>query len=341
MNTHNKNYQQLTQELRYQIFAYRKTGMKIRAISIEVGMHFSTVSRELRRNSVNGNYDPVVAHQLSQFRKKKAQKAHKRDEKTDRIIRQYLMLGWSPESISQRLYIEMETQYQLSHSTIYRRIQENKTQGGTLHSHLPMFGKTRWKGGKRNKNASAKLIPNRVDITSRPAIVDSRERLGDWEGDTVHGQNAHLVTLVDRASRFTLAKRVLRKTKEEVGNAMISLFGKVHTVLTVTLDNGGEFADHVRVALATSADIYFAKPYASWQRGTNENTNGRIRRFWPKKFDMATLTDEEIEDTILMLNLTPRKVLGGLTPMEVFTGRRVALITQLSGFRLCVTQLAP
>ena len=108
---------------------------------------------------------------------------------------------------------------------------------------------------------------------------------------------------------------------------MISLLGKVHSVLTVTLDNGGEFADHVRVARATGADIYFAKPYASWQRGTNENTNGRIRRFWPKKFDMATLTDEEIEDNILMLNLTPRKILGGLTPMEVFTGRRVALIT--------------
>ena len=108
---------------------------------------------------------------------------------------------------------------------------------------------------------------------------------------------------------------------------MIRMLKKVHSVQTITLDNGGEFADHVRVSKATGADVYFAKPYASWQRGTNENTNGRIRRFWPKKFDMATLTDQEIEDRILLLNLTPRKVLGGLTPLEAFTGIRVALIT--------------
>jgi IS30 family transposase len=158
-------------------------------------------------------------------------------------------------------------------------------------------------------------------------VVESRIRLGDWEGDTVHGQNAHLVTLVERTSRFALVKRVYSKTKEDVANAMIELFRKVHTVLTVTLDNGGEFADHVRVAKEIGAAIYFAKPYASWQRGTNENLNGRIRRFWPKMFDMATLTDKEIEDYVFLLNMTPRKVLRGLTPLEVFTGKRVALIT--------------
>ncbi|SQH77857.1 transposase (fragment) [Shewanella benthica] len=188
--------------------------------------------------------------------------------------------------------------------------------------------------GKRGEKAAkgigmrgARLIPDRVDISERPEIVESRERLGDWEGDTVHGQNANLVTLVDRKSRFTLVQRVFSKTKEEVANAMIELLGQVHTVLTVTLDNGAEFADHVRVSNETGASMYFAKPHASWQRGTNENTNGRIRRFWPKKFDMATLTEQEIEDRILLLNLTPRKVLGGLTPFEDFTSKRVALIT--------------
>ena len=108
MNTQNKHYQQLTQEPRYQISALRKTGMKIRAIAAEVGVHFSTVSRELRRNSTDGIYDPAVAQQLSQDRKKKAQKAHKRDAKTDRIIRQYLLLGWSPEAISLRLCVGWE-----------------------------------------------------------------------------------------------------------------------------------------------------------------------------------------------------------------------------------------
>jgi len=327
MNKQNKNYQQLTRELRYQISALRKAGMSVRAVASIVGVHFSTVCRELNRNVTVSGYSPSIAQHLSDIRKRTAKKTHKRSEKTDHIIRESLTLGWSPESISQRLKLEHKADRQLSHTTIYRRIVEDRHQGGRLFCTLPRFGKTRWKGGKRNKKAGVRIIPDRVDITQRPVVVNDRKRLGDWEGDTVHGQNAHLVTLVDRTSRFTLVQRIFSKTKEEVANAMINMFSKVHSVLTVTLDNGGEFADHVRVAKTTNADVYFAKPYASWQRGTNENTNGRIRRFWPKKFDMATLTDEQIEGRILLLNLTPRKVLGGLTPMEVFTGRRVALIT--------------
>ena len=327
MNKHNKHYRQLTQEPRYQISALRKTGMKVRAIALEVGVHFSTVSRELCRNASRDGYDPVIAHQLSKNRKITADKANKRHERTDAIIKEFLTFRWSPETISQRLKIEAKEHEQLSHSTIYRRIEVDRQQGGVLFRKLPRFGKTRWKGGKRNKKAGVRLIPSRVDIAERPKVVDDRERLGDWEGDTVHGQNAHLVTLVDRTSLFTLVERVLKKTKEQVAEAMIRMLKNVHSVLTITLDNGGEFADHVRVSQATGADVYFAKPYASWQRGTNENTNGRIRRFWPKKFDMATLAEQEIKDRILLLNLTPRKILGGLTPLEAFTGRRVALIT--------------
>lgn len=161
----------------------------------------------------------------------------------------------------------------------------------------------------------------------RPELVEHRSRLGDWEGDLVHGVNASLVTLVDRKSRFTLAERVIRKSKEAVADALINMLGKVHSVFTVTLDNGGEFAEHDRVSQETGANVYFAKPYASWQRGTNENTNGRLRRFWPKRFDLASLSDEEIHDGVFILNLTPRKVLDGLTPLEAFTGRRVAPIT--------------
>ncbi len=327
MINQNKHYQQLTQEPRYQISGLRKAGMSLRAIAQEVGVHFSTVSRELRRNATESGYSPGIAHQKSETRRKTAPKAHKHTAKTDDIIKECLLLGWSPETISQRLKVEAEIHEQLSHSTIYSRIEEDRQQGGILHRKLPRFGKTRWKGGKRYRQAGVRLIPDRVDISNRPEVVDKRERLGDWEGDTVHGRNAHLVTLVDRSSLFTLVERVLRKTKSLVADAMIKMLRKVKSILTITLDNGGEFADHVRVAKATGADVYFAKPYASWQRGTNENTNGRIRRFWPKKFDMATLTDEEIESRILLLNLTPRKVLGGLTPLEAFTGRRVALIT--------------
>jgi IS30 family transposase len=300
--------------------------MSLRKIAEEVGIHFSNVSRELRRNSTASGYDPKVAQQLSDKRRCTAHKAHKRQDTTDKVIRESLSLGWSPDAISERMALEKK-HTPLSHVTIYRRIEEDKQQGGQLYRKLPRYGKKRWKGGKRGRNAGAKLIPNRVDISERPAIVETRTRLGDWEGDTVHGQNATLVTLVDRKSRFTLVKRVFSKTKTEVAAAMIELLQQVHTVLTVTLDNGGEFADHEKVSEEIGADIYFAKPYASWQRGTNENTNGRLRRYWPKKFDIATLTDQEIADRVAILNLTPRKVLGGLTPIEVFTGKRVALIT--------------
>ncbi|MFT5725913.1 MAG: IS30 family transposase [Desulforhopalus sp.] len=327
MNKQNKHYQQLTRDLRYQISALRKAGMSVRSVAGIVGVHFSTVSRELNRNTTVTGYSPSTAQHLSEIRKRTARKAHKRCDKTDQIIREWLSVGWSPESISQRLTLEQTAGGQLSHTTIYWRIVEDRQKGGCLFYRLPRYGKTRWKGGKRNNKAGVRLIPGRIDITQRPTVVNKRTRLGDWEGDTVHGQNAHLVTLVDRTSRFALVQRIFSKTKKEVANAMINMFSKVHSVLTITLDNGGEFADHARVAKTTNADVYFAKPYASWQRGTNENTNGRIRRFWPKKFDMATLTDEQIEDRILLLNLTPRKVLGGLTPLEVFTGRRVALIT--------------
>ena len=220
----NKNYHQLTEEQRYHISGLRKAGMQLRIIADAVGVHYSTVSRELNRNSVSGIYAAGEAHILTDSRRRSSFKADKRSSQTDEVIRTGLLLGWSPEAISCRMKVEKLSSQQLCHTTIYRRIEADRRGRGSLYTNLPMHGKTRWKGGKRNKNASAKLIPNRVDISERPREVDQRLRIGDWEGDTVHGVNAHLVTLVGRYSRFTLAKRVVRKTKEEVSNAMITLF---------------------------------------------------------------------------------------------------------------------
>lgn len=321
-------YRQLTQAQRYQIWSLRATGYKLRPIATKVGAHYSTISRELRRNTSPDGYEPKSAHDQSVLRRSAAEKSTKVLAKTNDIIAKGLQLEWSPESISQRMIAEkLPLAEQLSHTTIYRRVANDKQQGGQLYRDLPRFGKTRWKGGKRNRNAGVLLIPGRVDITERPCVVDQRERLGDWEGDTIHGQSAHLVTLVDRKSRFTLAERVFSKHKHVVGDALIKLLNQVSLKQTLTLDNGGEFADQIRVSKESKVAIFFAQPYASWQRGTNENTNGRIRRFWPKKFDIGSLTDEEIEDRIFQLNCTPRKILGGLTPFEAFTGMRVALIT--------------
>lgn len=322
----NKNYRQLTQEQRYHISGLRKAGSAIRAIANDVGVHYSTISRELSRNKEEGCYEPAKAHYLFLERRKRAYKFSKRSKTSDENIRQGLLLGWSPEAISLRMKLEKPEEQCLSHSTIYRRVDDNRAAGGSLCTNLVRYGKARWKGGRRNRQAGAKLIPNRVDISERPAVVDQRARLGDWEGDTVYGVNAYFVTLVDRLSRFTLVERVKNKTKEKVAEAMIKLFRKVHSALTVTLDNGGEFAGHQKVHDAVGVDVFFAKPNASWQRGTNENTNGRLRRLWPKKFDISKLTEEKIETEVFCLNLTPRKVLEGRTPLEVFMGRNVALI---------------
>ena len=147
-------------------------------------------------------YSPSAAQDLSEVRKRTARKAHKRSDITDQIIRESLSAGWSPESISLRLKLEQTAGRQLSHTTIYRRIVEDRKQGGCLFYRLPRFGKTRWKGGKRNNKAGLRLIPWRIDITQQLAVVNKRTRLGNWEGDTVHGQNAHLVTLVEKWSRF-------------------------------------------------------------------------------------------------------------------------------------------
>ena len=181
----NKHYLQLTQEPRYQISALRKTGMSLRKIAEEVGIHYSSVCPELRRNSTEAGYDPLVAQQLSDKSRRTAHKADKRQKATDKIISDGLMLGWSPEAIHKRIEVE-NPHLSLSHTTIYRRIEEDKQQGGQLYSKLPRYGKRRWKGGKRGHNSGVKHIPNRVDISERPAIVETRERLGDWEGDTVY-----------------------------------------------------------------------------------------------------------------------------------------------------------
>ncbi|MDP0562327.1 MAG: IS30 family transposase [Candidatus Endonucleobacter sp. (ex Gigantidas childressi)] len=157
-------------------------------------------------------------------------------------------------------------------------------------------------------------------------MLNLRSRLGDWDGDTIFGQGAYLVTLVDRKSRLTLIGKVDTKHAEVVAESMIKLLKRVSSVCTVTLDNGGEFAAHEKVAKAMNADIYFAKPYASYQRGADENTSGIIRRTWPKKMVLSHLTEDDVRTMEMLINTMLRKVLGGRTPLEVYTGQPIALI---------------
>jgi IS30 family transposase len=318
MSTQSKHYQQLTQCQRYQLQSLHRKGFSLRQIAIDIGSHHSTVSRELKRNIDGKQYCAKTAEILKEKRKVAKLKFSKSDERHNDMILNGLLMGWSPENLSIRMKLELPEGSALSHTTLYRRIARNKKQGGTWYKKLPRYGKQHGKGGKRKAGKS--MIPDRVDISNRPDIVESRTRLGDWEGDTVHGQDATLVTLVDRKSRLILLAKVPDKKAETVCNAMSELLCRVSDVHTITLDNGGEFSRHGKVSEVTQAEVYFARPYASWQRGTNENTNGLLRRKWPKKMALGSLEEQEIKDMELRLNMMPRKVLGGRTPIEVYTG---------------------
>ena len=322
MSTQTRRYKQLTLGQRHQIQVLLKGHMQ-KEIAAAVGISDGALSRELSRNTGDQGYCPEAAHALATKRRVSAKKHTKSDERHLPIVKKGLSLGLSPENIACRMKLEVPD-IALSHTTIYKRIANNKAHGGTLYKQLPRFGKRRCKGGKRKAGRS--LIPNRVDITERPGVVELRSRLGDWEGDTVYGQDAHLVTMVERKSRLTLLGKVDTKRAEIVADTLIRMMKRVQKTRTITFDNGGEFADHQRLAKAINADIYFAKPYASYQRGTNENTNGIIRRTWPKKMALGNLTKEDLETMELLINTMPRKVLGGKTPIEVYTGQSIALI---------------
>jgi len=184
----------------------------------------------------------------------------------------------------------------------------------------------RHSGKKYNKRSSVAAgrghIPNRVDIDERPKIVEQKTRIGDWEGDTIIGakHQGAIVSLVDRCSKFTVLKKIDRKTAELVTKAAVEKLGGLSLlllVITITLDNGKEFADHVTIADKLGAKVYFAKPYHAWERGLNEYTNGLIRQYLPKSTDFTQVSDEMVQEIEDKLNNRPRKILGYKTPMEV------------------------
>jgi IS30 family transposase len=230
----------------------------------------------------------------------------------ERLIRK----EWSPEQISG--WLMANCGLQISHERIYQYILLDKHAGGDLHRHLRCQNKRRKRYGSYERRGTLK---NRVSIDERPAIVETRLRLGDWEVDTIIGKGHHqaIVSLTERKSRLALLRRVERKTAHAVADAVIDLLKPIRSNLyTITADNGKEFADHERIADKLQAEVYFAHPYSSWERGANENMNGLVRQYFPKKKGFAAITDQDIEHVIKRLNNRPRKCLGFKTPNQVF-----------------------
>jgi len=313
----NQHYTHLTQEERYQIYAYKKAGFTYQAIADELERHISTIKRELKRNQGLRGYRPQQANRLAQSRQMSKPKAIKFNSSLERVVTEKLMLDWSPEQIQGRLH--RKGRHCVCPATIYAFIRRDKRNGGKLYKHL------RHKKRYKQRTGATELrghIRHRVSIDQRPEIVEQKTRIGDWEADTVIGSSHQgvIVTLTERYSRLTLIAKTNTKKASVVSDAIIRLLEPYQEHLkTITYDNGKEFAYHEKVSQALSVSSYFTHPYSSWERGLNENHNGLIRQYLPKKEPFHDVSEQKIDWIEKRLNTRPKKVLNFQTPTEVYT----------------------
>ena len=305
------NYKQLTYGQRYLIYHLLRMGYRQTKIAEVVGVHRSTISRELKRNKGKRGYRYKQAQRMAEKRKDKAKTRITNEEWM--IIESCLRKDFSPEQTSH--WVLNYCGIQASPEWIYQYIWENKKHGGQLYQHLrrkKKYRKRSQKGDFRGK------IPNQKSIEERPEIVERRKRVGDWEADTIigKGKKGAIVTLVDRKSRFLRMGLVEQRTKEAVKDTIIALLMN-YPVHTITFDNGKEFAAHEEISLQLEAETFFAHPYASWERGTNENTNGLIRQYIPKNATFSSLSNHDICFVENRLNARPRKCLDFKQPMVI------------------------
>jgi IS30 family transposase len=316
-----RTYRQLTQVQRYQIYALKKTGHSHTEIAEVIGVDKSTVSRELKRNRGGCGYRPQQAHSLAMERRQKG--VPRITPETWAVVERLLQQDWSPEQISGRL--KQEQGICISHEWIYRYVLTDKQAGGDLYRHLRCQKKRRKRYGKYDRRGKLRNCRN---IEERPKLVNCRKRLGDWEADTLLGKNhkSVMLSLTERKSRFTLLGKVPQRTAQAIRKQTLRLLlpiaDKVHTL---TSDHGKEFACHEQIAQALHLKFYFAHPYAAWERGTNENTNGLLRQYFPKKQDFHFVSNNAIEQAMSRLNLRPRKCLAFKSPFEGFFKQSVAL----------------
>lgn len=311
-----KSYTQLTQEQRYQIHAFLKSGLNQSVIATELGVHKSTICRELQRNTGQRGYRPQQADGMAKARQQQRAASLRIEAGTWSIVEEKLRLEWSPEQVSG--WLLASAVISVSHERIYQYIYADQSQGGTLHEHLRCRKLRRKRYGKYDRRGQ---IPNRMSIDERPPVVAAKTRVGDWEVDTIvgAGRRQALVSLTERKSKLTLLHKVERATSEAVQAAITKLLAPLQSrVHTITSDNGREFARHQEIAQALGADFYFAHPYSPWERGLNENTNGLVRQYFPKNTDLANISQQQVDAVMKSLNHRPRKTLDFDTPHQVF-----------------------
>ncbi len=324
-----KQYQQLKKEERFYIWNALRTGSTQKEVAIALGRSPSTICREIKRNRYRNTKIYTYHWALEILRMRKWRVARTKHRKlnlaiTEKIVH-LIQCFLSPEQVSG--YLKKHHDISISHETIYRYIYADKERHTSLKPFLRQGAKKRRK--TYGSGARASIIPNRICITKRPNIIEKKSRIGDWECDTVvgHDKKSVLVTVVDRTSLFTCCSRVFGRTSEIVSSAIIRML-KPHRdkVLTLTFDNGSEFVKHEKIARALNAETYFAHPYSSWERGINENTNGLLRQYFPKKTDFKYITWKQVKDAVEQLNNRPRKTRNYLTPNQLFNNKFVPLL---------------
>lgn len=312
-----RTYTQLTRGKRYQIQALLKANFSHSKMAFFLKVHKSTISREIRRNRGHKGYRPRQAHEKTLARRYAAAKRIKMTPVMIELVDHYLCQDFSPEQVSG--FLARNHDLKISHETIYKHIWSDKKNGGTLYKHLRQSNRTyRKRYGSKERRGR---ITGQVSIDLRPAVVETKARIGDWELDTITGKNSkgYLITVVERKSKLTLIKRVPDRQSDQVVKAIVQLLKPYKDkVFTITTDNGREFARHSKISKSLKADVYFAHPYCAWERGLNENTNGLLRQYFPKKMDFRKIDDKSIEHAMERLNNRPRKTLAFATPNEVF-----------------------
>ena len=306
----------MTQPQRYEISALHKAGHGPSQIAEVVGVHRTTISRELKRNKSPNGYFAQAADQRAHHRRAHVRRPLKWTGRCRRLVEGKLRHQWSPEQIAD--WLERDQAISISHERIYQHIRADRQAGGMLYKDLRHRLRPRRPASTTAYKGS---IPNRVSIDDRPAVVEEKTRIGDWEVDLMMGGHGGggLLTLVERKSRFTRIERVTSKLADHVAEVLIdALEDQKEQVHTLTMDNGNEFAHHEKISKALQADSYFAHPYCAWERGLNENTNGLLRQYFPKGTHFKALSDAKIRQAEKRLNDRPRKGLGFQTPNQIF-----------------------
>ncbi len=312
-------YRQLTPEERYMLAALRRQGLRQAEIARSLGRHRSTVGRELSRNSTcaDGRYRAFTAQERTNGRRSRSRRNSRFTPQDFAQVEELLRRQWSPEQVSG--YLARSGLLSISHETIYRHVWRDKKRGGALHTHLRGARKRRRK--RYGAYDSRGRLAGKRPISERPASVETRSDVRHWEIDTVMGAGSKdcVVSLVERKTGFLLIGKLEDRTTASLNRSVIGIIrrhgGRFETI---TSDNGTEFHDYRRIEARTKALFYFARPYHSWERGSNENANGLIRQYLPKGTSVAGLSQPQCNAIARKLNRRPRKRLGFRTPLECY-----------------------